>query len=141
MRVDPLQVLTKLAAAQNIPTRRVTPPFEGLDEFDYGLRRSLDPQFDWQEFGQLLLDNTPEQTLLFVEGTFELHFALFRIPDEENTVFLVGRGPSASGAKSPASGSSAIWAWQGRAPCRNTTTASRCWEPTIFTPPSGSLSG
>ncbi len=90
MRVDPLQVLTKLAAAQNIPTRRVTPPFEGLDEFDYGLRRSLDTQFDWQEFGQLLLDNTPEQTLLFVEGTFELHFALFRIPDEENTVFLVG---------------------------------------------------
>ena len=69
MRVDPLQVLTKLAAAQNIPTRRVTPPFEGLDEFDYGLRRSLDPQFDWQEFGQLLLDNTPEQTLLFVEGS------------------------------------------------------------------------
>ena len=59
MRVDPLQVLTKLAEAQNIPTRRVTPPFEGLDEFDYGLRRSLDPQFDWQEFGQLLLDNTP----------------------------------------------------------------------------------
>lgn len=90
MRVDPLQVLTKRAAAQNIPTRRVTPPFEGLDEFDYGLRRSLDPQFDWQEFGQLLLDNTPEQTLLFVEGTFELHFALFRIPDEKNTVFLVG---------------------------------------------------
>lgn len=90
MRVDPLQVLTKLAAAQNIPTRRVTPPFEGLDEFDYGLRRSLDPQFDWQEFGQLLLDNTPEQTLLFVEGTFELHFALFRIPDEKNTIFLVG---------------------------------------------------
>ena len=90
MRVDPLQVLTKLAAAQNIPTRRVKPPFEGLEEFDYGLRRSLDPQFDWQEFGQLLLASTPEQTLLFVEGTFELHFALFRIPDEKNTVFLVG---------------------------------------------------
>lgn len=90
MRVDPLQVLTKLAAAQNIPTRRVTPPFDGLEEFDYGLRRSLDPQFDWQEFGRLLLEQTPTQTLLFVEGTFELHFALFRIPDEENTVFLVG---------------------------------------------------
>ena len=43
MRVDPLQVLTKLAAAQNIPTRRVTPPFDGLEEFDYGQRRSLDP--------------------------------------------------------------------------------------------------
>ena len=65
MRVDPLQVLTKLAAAQNIPTRRVTPPFDGLEEFDYGLRRSLDPQFDWQEFGRLLLEQTPAQTLLF----------------------------------------------------------------------------
>lgn len=90
MRVDPLQILTKLAAVQNIPTRRVTPPFEGLEEFDYGLRRSLDPQFDWQEFGQLLLDSTPENTLLLVEDTFELHFALFRIPDEKNTVFLIG---------------------------------------------------
>ena len=99
MRVDPLQILTKLAAVQNIPTRRVTPPFEGLEEFDYGLRRSLDPQFDWQEFGQLLLDSTPENTLLLVEGTFELHFALFRIPDEKNTVFLIG--PWAVGPRTP----------------------------------------
>ena len=99
MRVDPLQILTKLAAVQNIPTRRVTPPFEGLEEFDYGLRRSLDPQFDWQEFGQLLLDSTPENTLLLVEGTFELHFALFRIPDEKNTVFLIG--PWTMGPRTP----------------------------------------
>lgn len=99
MRVDPLQILTKLAAVQNIPTRRVTPPFEGLEEFDYGLRRSLDPQFDWQEFGQLLLDCTPENTLLLVEGTFELHFALFRIPDEKNTVYLIG--PWTVGPRTP----------------------------------------
>ena len=81
MRVDPWKILTTLAAVQNLPTRRVTPLVEGVDESDYGLRRSLDPQFDWQEFGQLLLDSTPENTLLLVEGTFELHFALFRIPD------------------------------------------------------------
>ena len=102
MQVDPLQILSKLAAMQNIPTRRVKPPFEGLEEFDYGLRRSLDPHFDWQEFGQLLLDNTPEKTLLFVEESFELHYALFRIPDEENTVFLVGPwtiGPRSENAR------------------------------------------
>lgn len=133
MRVDPLQVLTKLAAAQNIPTRRVTPPFDGLEEFDYGLRRSLDPQFDWQEFGRLLLEQTPAQTLLFVEGTFELHFALFRIPDEENTVFLVGPGPLAPAARRPASGPAATWARPERMPCRNTTTASSCCRRTIFT--------
>ena len=59
----------------------------------------LDPQFDWQEFGQLLLDSTPENTLLLVEGTFELHFALFRIPDEKNTVFLIG--PWTVGPRTP----------------------------------------
>lgn len=133
MRVDPLQVLTKLAAAQNIPTRRVTPPFDGLEEFDYGLRRSLDPQFDWQEFGRLLLEQTPAQTLLFVEGTFELHFALFRIPDEENTVFLVGPWTFGPAARRPASGPAATWARPERMPCRNTTTASSCCRRMIFT--------
>ena len=39
MRVDPLQILTKLAAVQKIPTRRVTPPCEGLEEFGNGQRR------------------------------------------------------------------------------------------------------
>ena len=53
----------------------------------------------WQEFGQLLLDSTPENTLLLVEGTFELHFALFRIPDEKNTVFLIG--PWTVGPRTP----------------------------------------
>ena len=54
------------------------------------LRKALDPYFDWQEFGSLLLQSTPPNTLLFAEGTFELQFALFRIPDEENAVFMIG---------------------------------------------------
>lgn len=90
MQVDPLQVLTRLAAAYNIPSRRVTPPFEGLEEFDYGLRKALDPEFDWQELGRMIIDNTPPNTLVVGEGTFELNFAVFRVPDEEDTVFLIG---------------------------------------------------
>ena len=90
MHVDPLQVLSKLAAVYNIPACRVTPPFEGLEHFDYGLRKALDPEFDWQEFGYTLLKHTPEQVLLIAEGTFELKFALFRVPDERDTVFMIG---------------------------------------------------
>lgn len=90
MNVDPLQVLSKLAAVYNIPACRVTPPFAGLENFDYGLRKALDPEFDWQEFGYTLLKHTPEQTLLIAEGTFELKFALFRVPDEKDTVFMIG---------------------------------------------------
>lgn len=90
MNVDPLQVLSKLAAVYNIPACRVIPPFAGLENFDYGLRKALDPEFDWQEFGYTLLKHTPEQTLLIAEGTFELKFALFRVPDEKDTVFMIG---------------------------------------------------
>lgn len=98
MQVDPLRVITQLAALYSIPVRRVKPPFEGLENFDYGLRKALDPAFDWQEFGQTLLAHTPENTLLLAEGTFELHFALFRVPDEKDTVFLIG--PWTSGPRS-----------------------------------------
>ena len=75
MQADLLDVLTRLASASNIRCMRVTPPFDGLDQFDYGLRKALDPYFDWQEFGSLLLQSTPPNTLLFAEGTFELQFA------------------------------------------------------------------
>ena len=74
MQADLLDVLTRLASASNIRCMRVTPPFDGLDQFDYGLRKALDPYFDWQEFGSLLLQSTPPNTLLFAEGTFELQF-------------------------------------------------------------------
>ena len=105
MQADLLDVLTRLASASNIRCMRVTPPFDGLDQFDYGLRKALDPYFDWQEFGSLLLQSTPPNTLLFAEGTFELQFALFRIPDEENAVFMIG--PWTAG---PRSESSRRWA-------------------------------
>ena len=48
MQADLLDVLTRLASASNIRCMRVTPPFDGLDQFDYGLRKALDPYFDWQ---------------------------------------------------------------------------------------------
>ena len=132
MRVDPLQILTKLAAVQNIPTRRVTPPFEGLEEFDYGLRRSLDPQFDWQEFGQLLLDSTPENTLLLVEGTFELHRVFTGVlstlpcsasPMKKTRSFSLDPGRWGPAPRAPANGSGAIWGKPERPLCRSTTTA------------------
>ena len=96
MLINALQLLTRMASTYNIPTKRVKPPFEGLEDFDYGLRNALDPAFDWQEFGHTLLKCTPPNTLLFAEGTFELRFALFRVPDETDTVFLIGpwvKGP------------------------------------------------
>ena len=98
MQIDALKTLTRVAAMFNIQASLVKPPFDGLDKFDYGLRKALDPEFDWQEFGYTLLRYTPERTLLSAEGTFGLRFLLFRIPDEKDAVFMIG--PWTSGPRS-----------------------------------------
>lgn len=72
-----MQMLEKLTASYNINLTVMTPPFEGIENFDYGLRKALDPQFDWQDFGRLLFQQVPPKTLVFAQGAFELHFAFF----------------------------------------------------------------
>ena len=92
------RVLEKMAGSVNVGFTRMTPPFDGIDSFDYGLRRALDPAFDWPGFGQMLLDQVPEKTLVFAQGVFELRFALMLSPDEENTLYCIG--PWADGPQS-----------------------------------------
>ena len=98
MKVEISRVLEKIAGAMNIGLTRVTPPFAGIDNFDYGLRRALDAEFDWPGFGRQLLDQTPEKTLVFAQGVFELRFALFLAPDEKDTLYCIG--PWADGPRS-----------------------------------------
>ena len=98
MKVEISRVLEKLAGAMNIGLTRVTPPFAGIDNFDYGLRRALDAEFDWPGFGRQLLDQVPEKTLVFAQGVFELRFALFLSPDEKDTLYCFG--PWADGPRS-----------------------------------------
>ena len=98
MKVEISRVLEKIAGAMNIGLTRVTPPFAGIDNFDYGLRRALDAEFDWPGFGRQLLDQTPEKTLVFAQGVFELRFALFLSPDEKDTLYCFG--PWADGPRS-----------------------------------------
>lgn len=90
MQLDPLLVLKRLATGYDIKCLRVAAPFAGLEEFDYGLRKALDPQFDWEAFGKLLIENTAEHVLTVSEDIFELQYAMFRIPDEPEAVFLMG---------------------------------------------------
>ena len=98
MKVEISRVLEKLTGAQNVGLTRMTPPFEGIENFDYGLRRALDAEFDWPGFGNMMLHQVPEKRLVFVRGVFELRFAFFLSPDEKNTLYCIG--PWASGPRS-----------------------------------------
>lgn len=90
MQIDFVKMLDKLMSSHNIQTTRVAAPFDGLDNFDYGLRKTLGPMFDWEGFGRSVVENTPSCTLALAEGVFELHFAFFRLADEPDAVYCVG---------------------------------------------------
>lgn len=90
MQLDFLNILRKLTAEQNLQVTLVRPPFDGLEHCDYGLRKALDPAFDWQALGQLIVAIVKENTLFLGEDVFNLHFASFRLPDEPDTVCLIG---------------------------------------------------
>ncbi len=98
MKVEISRVLEKLTSAQNVGLTKMTPPFDGIDRFDCGLRRALDAEFDWQGFGDMLLHQVPAKTLVFARGIFELHFAFFLMPDEADTLYCIG--PWAAGTRS-----------------------------------------
>ena len=98
LKVEISRVLEKLTSAQNLGLTKMTPPFEGIENFDSGLRRALDAAFDWKAFGDMLLHQIPARTLVFARGVFELRFALFLSPDEKDTLYCIG--PWAEGPRS-----------------------------------------
>lgn len=90
MQLDFLNTLRRLAAEQNLQVTLVRSPFDDLENFDYGLRNALDPAFDWQALGQLVLAIVQGATLFLGEDVFDLHYASFRLPDGQDTVCLIG---------------------------------------------------
>ncbi len=90
VQVDFIRALEKTLMPRNIQVTKITPPFEGIEHFDYGLRKALDPQFDWPAFGRMMLEQVPPQTVVFAQGVFELHFALFTMPDDPELLICVG---------------------------------------------------
>ena len=99
MQVDLMQLIRKMMAARNIQVTVAKAPFDGLETFDYGLRRALDPVFDWQAFGRSLVEDFPDNALIFAEDVFELHYALFHMPDVEGQICLIG--PWTVGKRTP----------------------------------------
>lgn len=89
MQVNLLDAIKKTLSAYNIHVTTVLPPYEELPNFDYGLRTSLEPDFDWTFFGNTLLE-LPDNEILFLEGIFGLRFVLFRLPGEEGKAYIAG---------------------------------------------------
>ncbi len=90
MQVDIIVVIKTLLAAQNVQLTKIEPPFAGLDLFDYGLRKRLDPMLDWADFGAQMMAQNEENILALVEDIFGVCFAMFSLPDEPGHAYIAG---------------------------------------------------
>ncbi|MGN0977667.1 MAG: helix-turn-helix domain-containing protein [Faecousia sp.] len=90
MQIDLLDAFRAVAKAYNFNFTVVTPPFTELEQFDYGLRKSMNPGFDFSLLGQQLLRNIPKNTFVISTDELECSYAAFALPDRENTVYLYG---------------------------------------------------
>ena len=68
----------------------VEPPFSGLEHFDPGIRKMLEPDFDFQAFGQALLEMVPENTIVLTRDEFNCSYGVLRIPGSEDKVYIIG---------------------------------------------------
>lgn len=68
----------------------VEPPFTGLESFDRGIRKMLVPDFDFEAFGNALLEKTPENTIVLTKDEFNCSYGIFRVPNDPQRVYILG---------------------------------------------------
>lgn len=90
MKIDLVDAFRAVARACSFNFTVVTPPFTGLEQFDYGLRKSLDPKFDFALLGRQLIREMPKETFVMTTDELECSYVLFTLPDCENTVYMCG---------------------------------------------------
>lgn len=67
----------------------IQPPFSGLEDFDFGLRKTLEPQFDFVSFGKEIFHKLPPGILVRTADEFNCNYGLIRIKEKE-AVYLLG---------------------------------------------------
>lgn len=90
MNIDLVDAFRALAKAYSFNVTVVTPPFTELEQFDYGLRKSVNPGFDFSLLGQQLLRKMPSKTFVIATDEMECSYGAFTLPDSPNTVYLCG---------------------------------------------------
>lgn len=79
-----------LAQTHNFHFTAIKPPFSGLENFDHGIRKQLIPEFDFCAFGSQLLEIVPTDVFVLTQDEFQCSYALFKLPDVLDTVYLCG---------------------------------------------------
>jgi AraC-like DNA-binding protein len=90
MNVDLISCLKLHLNAFNIPIYHVTAPFDNLEKLDGGIRHHLNPSFNWRDAGDNILARLKSDTFFLIEDIFGAKYALFEIPDEPDSAYVIG---------------------------------------------------
>ena len=89
MQLDLESIIRIMAKSYRFNFTVVQPPFSGLEEFDNGLRKTLDPNFDFAAFGKALWEKTPLTTFVLTADEFNCGYGIIR-PRADSPVYLLG---------------------------------------------------
>lgn len=79
-----------LYSALKVQSAVLTPPFEHLEQIDFGLHRKIWSDFDYRslltESSHIMCDNS----IYFMEDNFYSHYVIFKHPDLADSYFYIG---------------------------------------------------
>ena len=82
-------IIRIMAKSYGFRFTEIQPPFSDLEDFDGGLRKTLNPEFDYGEFGRLLLEKLPPATIIRTIDEFNCVYGIIR-PREAGPAYLIG---------------------------------------------------
>lgn len=90
MLIDLMQVIRRLFETRNMQLLAIEPPFDGLENFDHGLRKTLNPDYNFKEFGRKIVESMPSGALILTRDFVDSRYALFCLPDRADAAYLLG---------------------------------------------------
>lgn len=79
-----------LYATLKVHSAVLTPPFESLEQIDFGLRRKIWSDFDYQTLLYGAPNVTFDNSIYFMEDNFYSHYIIFKHPEIANSYYYVG---------------------------------------------------
>lgn len=95
MKTDLIQLYQNILDAQGIQFLLLSDTFSGLEQSDYGFRKKIYENYDYQTFINSIIHNFQSSKILFFQDDFQLDYCFFELPlplqeEYEGKYILIG---------------------------------------------------
>ena len=90
MKVDVSIVLKQLLASYNVPVHVINEKLDNMEDMDFGFRKRIDKDFNWEYAVNKTLKYMNEATLYVSEDMLGALFAFIKVSNEDNLFISIG---------------------------------------------------